>query len=183
MKKFFAIMLILIVAFGVGYYLGNKKRYVPTETESVIVFDTIYISEPNTIYITKDAEVIYRVDTTVVTEYLTIEHPPTHIIESKDAYIARTDIEVGDHKIHIEYDSAQRKFNIQHYRFKEVIPRIERALIPSVEIGVQASLYTGKEPMLNLTALIGFPRIINKLYLNLGAHSDKSIGIGLTYIF
>lgn len=183
MKKAFAIILILFVAFGAGYYLGSKGRNIPQDMESVIVYDTVYIEMPDTIFITKDAEVIYKTDTTVVTEYLTVEQPEAHIIEFDDTYIAQTDIEVGDHRVHIEYDSATRKFNIEHYRFREVIPRIERAPIPAVVVGVQASLFTGKEPMLNLTGLIGFPRIINNLYLNFGAHSDKSIGVGLTYIF
>lgn len=175
-------LLILAVGFVAGWYVLSKEEVSVPDLR--IVYDTLFVDNADTVYVAKQAQILYIPDTTVITEteYVTIEPVPAQQ-DTSNNYIAHTEIEVGDYRIGIQYNTQSQLFSFQYHKFREIIARIEMPSIPAIKFGAQATLYSGKKSMLGLNVLVGFPRIFDKLYLNLGAISDASVGIGLTYIF
>lgn len=176
MKQILIGLVILAISFAGGYYLGTKTQP-ESITTPIIVFDTIQVDNPDTVFITQTAE-IETLDT------LIIDTSRTDTIYAPILYhIAKTDIEVGNWKIHIEYNTQIQEFKIDYSEFQEVVPRILYAEKKAISLGVQSIGYFGEESKLSLSFMIGFPRILDNLYITLGAISDEAIGIGITYIF
>ena len=175
MKQVLIGLIIIAISFIGGMYFGMKSQ--PEMTITRIVFDTIPNENPDTVFIIKTAE-IEIIDTLIIdtSRIDTIKAPIFY-------HVANTDIEVGNWKNQIEYNTQTQEFSISHYEFQIIVPRIEQAASKVVSFGVQATYYGGEKPRFALSALLGFPRIVNNLYIKFGAISDESIGIGLCYIF
>ncbi|HEX37677.1 MAG TPA: hypothetical protein ENG70_02300 [Candidatus Cloacimonetes bacterium] len=169
-------LLILAVGFGAGWYVSSKEHEI-TVPELRIVWDTVYVEKPVAV-----RDTLYPI--------LTLKRDGRHLpatmgtkVQDGDSLYAEVPYEFDNYKINIKYNLIDNTFEIDRYKTYERIPRIEVPEIPAIKFGTQASLFTGKKTMLGLGLLVGFPRIIDNLYLNFGAISDASVGIGLTYIF
>jgi len=171
-------LLILAVGFGAGWYVSSKEHEV-TVPDLRIVWDTIPIPEG---FREHKKDTLYPI--------LTHERDGRHLpatmgtkVQEGDSLYAEIPYEFDNYKINIRYNMIDNTFEIDRYKVYERIPRIEIPEIPSVRFGMHASLYFGEKSMLGLGVLVGFPRIFDNLYLNLGAISDASVGVGLTYLF
>lgn len=177
MKQVLIGLIILAILFVGDIFI--RKHFQPEPiTTARIIFDTVQVENPDTIFITRTAE-IEILDTLIIdTSRTDTVYAP--IIHHK----AKTDIEIGNWKVLIEYNTHTQKFEIDYFEFQVVIPSIQYAEKKSIEVGFLSTyFYKEKNSKFELALLAGFPRILNNFYIKFGAISDGSIGIGLLYVF
>ncbi len=185
--KTISVVIGIIILIVVGFVIGKSTAKVPdteiiykTEKEYITKVDTVWVRQPVIEYIERDA----LVDTIFVAVVDTIVElgDTTEVIDDYTETIAEAEIAFDNYKAWVKYFYQRQVFEFQYEKLYDIY--IEKIpILSKFKYGVNADFSFGeKRRRLNINVLFGFPHLINNLYLKLGASSDETINLGMTYI-
>ena len=192
MKTIFPWLVALILA-GVCVYLWNSQEEVYISGD--VVYDTVMVENPINEKLELQAEIFYirsearqkKIDSLKLVlsqndkEYWIEElEAMVEYIENERDSIATAYFKLGNVEAKVIYRFYDNKFEIDYKKLFDVYAREK---IKNIGWGISCYALKKDDWGISLSGMIGFPKLINGVYVGVQGTSFGSFGIGITYIF